>query len=124
MMNRVIGEQNQAAFGTQPVPVMRPNVDIYENSGEFLLHVEMPGVNKEDIAIDLENNVLSLSGVRHHEVQGGTRFEEFSNVEYRKSFSIPETIECTEVTAKLQAGVLQLTLPKLEAVKPHVIEVH
>jgi HSP20 family molecular chaperone IbpA len=106
------------------VHIVRPAVDIYENSEEFLLHVEMPGVVKDDIAIELDNNVLSLSGIRHQKEEGSMRIQEFSDVEYRNSFSIPETIEITAVTAKLEAGVLHLTLPKLEAVKPRVIEVH
>ena len=125
MMNRVtVVQKTPAPVAPQSTPVMRPDVDIYENSEEFLLYVAMPGVAKEDIAIDLENNVLSLSGVRHHEVQGCSRFKEFSSVEYRNSFSIPETIERIGVKAKLDAGVLFLTLPKLEAVKPRVIKVH
>ena len=105
------------------VTVLRPAVDIYENNEDFLIQVEMPGVDREDVSIDLENNILSLSGVRHHEPLGSTRFEEFTTVEYRNSFSIPEIIEISKVTAKLEAGILYLTLPKLEAVKPRLIKV-
>ena len=123
-MNTATVVQKTKAPLAQHVPVIRPLVDIYENNGEFLLHVEMPGVAKENIAIDLENNILALSGVRHLEAKGSVRFEEFSAVEYRHSFSIPETIEITEVKAKLQEGILYLTLPKQEAVKPRVIVVH
>ncbi len=115
--------KQKAPVTPQHVPVIRPVVDIYENREEFLLYVEMPGVAKEDISIDLENNVLSLSGIRQNEKQGTTRLEEFSSVEYRNSFSIPEIIEITKVTAKLESGILRLALPKLEAVKPRVIAV-
>jgi len=105
-------------------PVLRPVVNIYENSDEFLLLAEMAGVKKEDINIDLESNVLSLSAVRHLESpHDGSRFEEFGSVEYRNSFSIPETIERTEVSATFEDGILHLTLPKQEAVKPRLIEV-
>lgn len=112
---------------TAPVkqfPVLRPVVNIYENSDEFLLLAEMAGVKKEDINIDLEDNVLSLSGVRHlGSEQEGSRFEEFGSVEYRNSFSIPETIELSEVSAKFKDGILHLVLPKQEAVKPRLIAV-
>ena len=117
-------EKTAAAANPAKIHIVRPVVDIYENSEEFLLHVEMPGVIKEDIAIELDNNILSLSGIRHQTVEGSMRIQEFSDVEYRNSFSIPEIIETTAVTAKLEAGVLHLTLPKLEAVKPRAIEVH
>lgn len=122
-MTTATAVQNETRTSQKQRQVVRPVVDIYENSDEFLLHVEMPGVKKEDITIDLENDVLSLSGVRQTQDKGVTRFKEFSAVEYRNSFSLPETIEITEVKAKLTAGILYLTLPKLEAVKPRIITV-
>jgi HSP20 family protein len=117
-------QTKEAAAPTPDLTVLRPQVDIYENSEEFLIDVEMVGVKKKDIAIDLENNVLSLSGVRHYESKGDIRYQEFAGVEYRNSFSIPETIEVTQVKAKLDAGILHLILPKVDAVKPRVITVH
>ena len=116
-------QQPAAPVRSRQVQVVRPLVDIYENNHEFLLHIEMAGVERDNISIDLENNVLSLSGVRHHKVQGDARVKEFSTVEYRNSFSLPESIATTKVKAKLEAGVLHLTLPKLEAVKPRIIPV-
>ncbi len=117
-------EKKTTAPVTRKYPVLRPVVNIYENSDGFLLLAEMAGVKREDINIDLENNVLSLSGVRHLEaVLEGSCFEEFGSVEYRNSFSIPETIELSEVSAKLKDGILHLTLPKQEAVKPRLIAV-
>ena len=124
MTTATVTHEEEAQVTKEQVQVVRPLVDIYENSGEFLLHVEMPGVEKDHVHIELENNVLSLSGVRHNQTQQGrTRFKEFSAVEYRNSFSLPETIEITEVKAKLEAGVLILTLPKMESLKSRVITV-
>ena len=123
-MTTATATHEEAQVTQEQVQVVRPLVDIYENSGEFLLHVEMPGVEKDHVHIELENNVLSLSGVRHKKEQHSrTRFKEFSAVEYRNSFSLPETIEITEVKAKLEAGVLVLTLPKMESLKSRVITV-
>lgn len=124
MTTTAIEKKTDTPTTAEQYPIVRPVVNIYENSDEFLLLAEMAGVKKGDINIDLENNVLSLSAVRHLAPRGeGARFEEFGSVEYRNSFSIPETIEKTEVSAKFEDGILHLTLPKQEAVKPRLIAV-
>ncbi|MBW2655567.1 MAG: Hsp20/alpha crystallin family protein [Deltaproteobacteria bacterium] len=100
-----------------------PAVDIYENEDEILLHADMPGVLKEDVAVNIDNGTLSLSGVRKLETKGVLKWEEFNDVEYIRSFSIPQTIETEKVEAELKDGVLKLHLPKSEAAKPKQIEI-
>ncbi len=100
-----------------------PSVDIYENDDAILLHAEMPGVKKEDVSVDIDNGTLSLSGVRRFEKKGTSTWEEFSDVEYIRSFSIPQSIDVEHVEAELKDGVLKLHLPKSEAAKPKMIEI-
>ncbi len=100
-----------------------PTVDIYENEDEILLHADMPGVVKEDIAVDIDNGTLSISGVRKLKTEGVATYEEFSDVEYVRSFSVPQTIDVEKVEAELKNGVLRLHLPKSEAAKPRQIEI-
>nr|WP_320017506.1 Hsp20/alpha crystallin family protein [uncultured Desulfobacter sp.] len=100
-----------------------PAVDIYENDNEILLHADMPGVLKENISVDIDNGKLSISGVRKLETKGVATYEEFSDVEYVRSFSIPQTIDVEKVEAELKNGVLKLHLPKSEAAKPRQIEI-
>ncbi|WDP87673.1 MAG: Hsp20/alpha crystallin family protein [Desulfobacter sp.] len=100
-----------------------PAVDIYENEDEILLHADMPGVVKEDISVDIDNGTLSISGVRTLKTEGSATYEEFSNVEYVRSFSVPQTIDVEKVEAELKDGVLRLHLPKSEAAKPRQIEI-
>lgn len=100
-----------------------PAVDIYENDNEILLHADMPGVVKENISVDIDNGKLSISGVRRLETEGAATYEEFSDVEYVRSFSIPQTIDVEKVEAELKNGVLKLHLPKSEAAKPRQIEI-
>jgi HSP20 family molecular chaperone IbpA len=100
-----------------------PAVDIYENDNEILLHADMPGVVKENISVDIDNGKLSISGVRKLETEGAATYEEFSDVEYVRSFSIPQTIDVEKVEAELKNGVLKLHLPKSEAAKPRQIEI-
>ena len=101
-----------------------PAVDIYENDNEILLHADMPGVVKEDVSVNIDNGTLSLSGVRKIETKGSSNWEEFSNVEYVRSFSVPQTIDVERVEAELKDGVLRLHLPKSEEAKPRQIEIN
>ena len=101
-----------------------PAVDIYENDDEIMLHADMPGVVKEDISVNIDNGTLSLSGVRKLETKGVSNWEEFSDVEYIRSFSVPQTIDVEKVEAELKDGVLKLHLPKSEAAKPKQIEIN
>jgi len=100
-----------------------PTVDIYENEDEILLHADMPGVVKDDISVNIDNGTLSLSGVRKLASKGLANWEEFSDVEYIRSFSVPQTIDVELVEAELKDGVLRLHLPKSEAAKPRQIEI-
>ncbi|WP_300461451.1 Hsp20/alpha crystallin family protein [Desulfobacula sp.] len=100
-----------------------PTVDIYENDDEILLHADMPGVKKEDISVNIDNGTLSLSGVRRFDNKGVSKWEEFSDVEYVRSFSVPQSIDVEQVEAELKDGVLKLHLPKSEVAKPKMIEI-
>jgi HSP20 family molecular chaperone IbpA len=105
------------------IQVVVPEVDIYENDDEILLHADMPGVLKEDISVNIDNGKLSLSGVRKLETTGAKNREEFGDVEFRRNFSVPQTIDTEKVNAVLKDGVLRLHLIKSEAAKPKQIEI-
>jgi len=105
------------------IPAVAPLVDIFENKDEILLHVDMPGVDKKDITVNIDNGKLSLSGVRKCETAGAAQWEEFGTVEFQRTFSVPQTIDTAKVNAELKDGVLHLHLPKSEAAKPRQIEI-
>lgn len=100
-----------------------PGVNIYEDGEEFLLQVEMPGVSKEAIVIDLDNGKLSLSARRELKSSGTPIFNEFGQVEFRRAFAVPQSINSEKVHAEFRDGVLNLHLPKSEAFKPRTIKV-
>jgi len=100
-----------------------PLVDIYENEEEILLHAEMPGVDKKNITVNIDNGNLTLSGIRTVGKAGAADWEEFGDVEYQRSFSVPQTIEVDKVRAELKDGVLALHLPKSEAARPKMVEI-
>lgn len=98
-------------------------VDVYENEEEILLHADMPGVQKEDIAIEFDNGKLDISGVRNLTQAGSAQWEEFSTIRYQRTFSVPQSIQVNNINAQLRNGVLVLHLPKTEEAKPRKIEI-
>ncbi|USQ14863.1 Hsp20/alpha crystallin family protein [Legionella lytica] len=103
-----------------------PLVDIKEEKDCFLVIADVPGVNKEDIDISLENHVLTLKGQRqfeqteHH--QGYTRRERTQGQFYRR-FSLPQTADDAKITARYAHGVLEIRIPKREAATEKKIEI-
>ena len=116
-------KQENLSERNRQIPTVAPVVDILENDDEILLFADMPGVSREDITVNIENGRLALSGVRKMSTAGAASWEEFGEVEYRRVFSVPQTINIGKVNAELKEGVLRLRLPKAEAAKPRQIEI-
>lgn len=107
----------------QDMPRVAPVVDIYENENEILLQADMPGVTKEHVTINVDNGKLEISGMRKLQTKGTSTWQEFGDVEYRRIFSVPQSIDVGKVNAELKEGVLKLHLPKTEAAKPRTIQI-
>lgn len=103
-----------------------PAVDIIEEKERFVLRADVPGVKPEDIDVSMENGMLSLSGQRHQEsteqVDGISRIERTSGRFYRR-FSLPDTANAEEITAKSTNGILEVVIPKQPEVKARRITV-
>ncbi len=121
--NNIATRGEALAERSREIPVISPVVDIFENDDEILLHADMPGVAKEDVSVNVDNGKLSISGVRSLQVSGAANWEEFADVEYRRAFSVPQSIDVAKVNAELKDGVLRLHLPKSEAAKPRQIKI-
>lgn len=105
------------------LPKIAPAVDIFENEDEILLHADMPGVAKEDVTINVDNGKLEISAIRKLAKTGNDTWQEFSDVEYRRVFAVPQSIVVSKVHAELKEGVLKLHLPKAEEAKPRTIKI-
>ncbi len=104
-----------------------PAVDIKENAENYIVTADLPGVEKENIHISLENNTLTIKGERKYEKdekteEGFTRKERFQGQFYRR-FVLPETTDESKIKAKYRHGVLEVIIPKKEDKKLKRIEV-
>jgi HSP20 family protein len=101
-----------------------PEVNIFETKDGYVLEAEMPGVNKEGLEITLEGNEIMITGHRHPEtVSGEVLFRERPTADFRRVFELDPAIDTARIAAKMDQGVLTLTLPKSERVKPRKITV-
>lgn len=107
----------------QDLTTIAPVVDIFENEDEILLHADMPGVAKDKVTVHVDNGRLEISGLRNLESKGVENWQEFRDVEYKRVFSVPQSIDVSQVNAELKEGVLRLHLPKSEAAKPRTIKI-
>jgi len=103
-----------------------PAVDISEHDSEFVVKVEVPGVNKDDVKITLESNILTIRGEKKHEKE--TKEENYHRVErsygsFQRSFTLPTTVKSDKIDAVYKDGILTVSLPKAEEAKPKQIEV-
>lgn len=106
------------------VESVAPEVNIIENKDGYVLEAEMPGVNKDGLEISLEGNELTLVGRRHTEpLSGQAIFRESREADFRRVFELDPAIDTSKISARMEQGVLTLTLPKSEKVKPRKIKV-
>ena len=110
---------------TRDVPVYRAPADIRDTGKSVVLTLEMPGVGRDDIDIDLERRVLTVRGRGRLTSPEGYRLvhAEYGEGDYERVFTLSQEIDEASIQAELANGVLTLTLPRAEASKPRRIEV-
>ena len=106
--------------------VWAPRTDLVETEDTFRLHLDVPGMSKEDLNINYKDNQLTVSGERTSDRTGED--EEYVRVErsfgqFYRAFTLPSTVDAENIAASYDNGVLTITVPKTEAVKPRQIEI-
>ena len=126
-MNRLFSDTLSAR---EDAPVSRsetwvPAVDIFESTDAFTIAVELPGVKKEDIQLELKDESLTLRGERKPErdVREGVHRIERVYGPFHRAFNLPSNIDTTSVKASFRDGVLEIVLPKAEEAKPRQINI-
>lgn len=100
-----------------------PALDLFENEDNYVATVELPGFKPGDIAIDLQNGVLTLSGERKQEGEGAFRHERPTG-RFSRRVELPKRIDAERVTAGYQDGLLTVTLPKAADTKPRKVSIN
>lgn len=126
-MNDIIPRSDQSVEAPQPSSrqvYVTPVVDVESTEEGFVLRAEMPGVNKEGIEVSVENGDLVLVGHRHPlAVDGEPVYLERRAADYRRAYELDPSIDTSKISARIEQGILTVTLPKAESVKPRRIAV-
>jgi HSP20 family protein len=103
-----------------------PAMDLVETDDHFVLRADLPGLGEDDVAIELEDNVLTVSGERkaeHEETREGFYRLERASGAFRRSLTLPEGVDAEGISAKFDKGVLEIRIPKPAEHKPRRVAI-
>ncbi|WII72312.1 Hsp20/alpha crystallin family protein [Bdellovibrio sp. 22V] len=100
-----------------------PAVDLEEKDNAYIVTVDLPGIKRDEIKVDLSENILTISGERKRETQGEGKYTERYYGKFERSFSLPNQIAGDKVKAEFKDGVLKINLPKAEGARSQSIKV-
>jgi HSP20 family protein len=121
------GNGGNGAEGSWSAGTWTPAVDMYESDEALTLKAELPGFSKDDVQVEIKDNVLTLKGERKREHD--VKEEQYHRVErvygaFQRSFMLPALIDAGKAEATFKDGVLELKLPKAEEAKPKRIGIN
>jgi len=103
-----------------------PNTDMTETDNDYIVSIDLPGLTKKDIDVNLQENRLTISGKREKEEKEENKNflrKERYHGRFMRSFTLPATVQEEEIKAKFKDGVLTVTIPKAEVSKPKEIKI-
>ena len=130
LFERALREPVSGSSDSRTREWIQPRVELDEKDGAYLLSVDLPGVKREDLKIDVNQNILTVSGERRRVTeivdgsQKGAQKRETFYGRFERSFTLPDTVDPDHIEAHLEDGVLALALPKRANMKPRSIEVN
>ena len=118
-------EQEKREETTVPARIFLPVADIYETQGALTVILEMPGVEKSNVDVRVEDSILHVGGTIDLSKYQGLQplYTEYNIGHYARSFQLSSKIDQNKIEAELKDGVLSLTLPKVDEAKPRTIQV-
>ena len=128
-MNRLFEQTLDRSRGEREVMVAgtwAPAVDIYETPESIVLQAELPGLGKDDIDIQVRDNVLTLKGERRSEKEvkeGNYLRVERAYGGFQRAFTLPAAVQADKIRAVFKDGVLDVSIPKAEEAKPKQIKI-
>jgi len=105
--------------------VLRPAVDIFENGESIQLYADVPGVTEEGLSVEVDGKTLTLQGDIQIDMPNEMRslYADVRSTRYQRAFTLSDELDTSAIRAVLNDGVLTVTLPKKEEVRPRKIEI-
>jgi len=114
------------SLDTTAEPAWTPAIDVLENKDSFQIKADMPGMDKKDITVAVDGDILTIKGQKTEEKElkeNGVVRKERAYGSFYRSVSLPQSVDATKVKASYKNGVLELLIPKKEEAKPKQIEI-
>jgi HSP20 family protein len=126
MLAHALGLHAEQGSGRATTTAWAPALDISERKDAYLVTVELPGVDADDLEITLEDGLLTIQGERHFAHDSSE--QQFHRVErrygaFRRAITLPAQVQAEQIEASFDNGVLQIVVPKMEEAKPKRIQV-
>jgi HSP20 family protein len=126
MFGRFFPSDTQGDDGTSEQAVWAPRTDLVESEDAYRIHLDLPGMSKDDLKINYQDNQLTISGERTSDRTNEN--EEYVRVErsfghFYRAFTLPRTVNAEDISATYENGVLNVRVPKTDEVKPRQIEI-
>ncbi len=126
-MDRMFGNFGQTAVGKTTEAAFSPACEISETETHYQMSVDLPGIKKEDVKIELNDNTLTISGERKSEKKAGdernVKYVEKYYGTFTRSFTLPTTVDTEKIEARYEDGVLSLEIPKAPLARTRKIEI-
>ena len=122
LMDRFLTPWSETNRGAE----FNPRADIEETKSHYLVTVDLPGVPKGDVKIEVRDGNLVVEGERKHEEareEGGQKYFERQYGSFKRVFALPESVEAENIEASFNNGVLEIAVPKSEKVQPRQIKI-
>jgi HSP20 family protein len=119
-------QQNESAIlpNQAPTQYVTPVADVESTEEGYTVRAEMPGVDRAGLEITVDNGELTILGRRQKEEYAGEPiYREIRQADFRRVYEVDPAVDATRIAARIDQGVLTLTLPKTESVKPRKITV-
>lgn len=113
-------QDNEACFSWTPA------ADIYDTKDDYVVKLEIPGLSKKDVKIEVENDTLSVSGERKSDngvKKDELQWSEIHSGKFYRVFRLPKNIDSQKINASMKDGILELRVPKSEVMKPKNIPI-
>lgn len=120
------GDPGKSVFAGEVAGMLAPAIDVTETDDGYLVTVELPGVNKDDISVEIHEDVLSIRGEKrseHEEKKGKRHWVERSYGGFSRSVRLPAGITEKDLKASFESGVLRVEIPKVEESKPRTVSI-
>ena len=122
-IDRVFADIEDAAQDNHPT--WTPAMELLDNSDNLILRMQLAGINRQDIDIQVTKNSVTISGERHRQEAESSRYlySDFNYGKFQRQISLPVPVINTQATANYEAGILILTLPKAEEARQRAVKV-